>query len=122
LEYKAEKAQNISCIHTGKAMSEGEIIELGSGMNIEQLREYRVAVGRQTEKIVKQLDSAAIIQKVSSSRLDLVLQERAVVEDAKGIVDYWSKRTIAGLLLMPPTRHCFIHLNEALKIKKKGMK
>jgi hypothetical protein len=55
-------------------------------------------------------------------RLDLVLQERAVVEEAKGIVDYWSKRTIAGLLLMPPTRHCFIHLNEALKIKKKAMK
>jgi hypothetical protein len=32
-------------------------------------------------------------------------------------VDYWSRRTVAGLLLMPPTRHCFLHLNEALRIK-----
>jgi hypothetical protein len=113
---------NVSFIHTGNAMSKGEIIELSNGMNIDQLRKYRTAVGRQTEKIVKQLDSAEIDQKVSSSRLNLVLQERAVVEDAKGIVDYWRKKTVAGLLLMPPTRHCFIHLNEALKIKKKVMK
>lgn len=111
----------VSCIHTGNAMSEGEIIELSNEMNIDQLKKYRAAVGRQTEKIVIQLDSAELYQKVSSFRLDLVLQERAVVEDAKGIVDYWRKRTIAGLLLMPPTRHCFIHLNEALKIKKKVM-
>ncbi len=103
-------------------MSKGEIFELSNRMNINQLKKYRSAVGRQTEKIVIQLDPAELDQKVSSIRLDLVLQERAVVEDAKGIVDYWSKRTIAGLLLMPPTRHCFIHLNEALKIKKKVMK
>jgi hypothetical protein len=113
---------NISLIRTGNAMSKGEIIELGNGINIDQLREYRVGVGRQTEKIALKIDSSEIKQKVSSSRLELVLQEGAVVEDAKGIVDYWRNRTIAGLLLMPPSRHCFIHLNEALRIKKKVMK
>jgi hypothetical protein len=113
---------NSSLIHTGNAMSKEEIIKLSYEINIDQLKKYRLAVGRQTEKIVKQLDSAEIDQKVSSSRLDLILQERAVVEDAKGIIDYWSKRTIAGLLLMPPTRHCFIHLTDALRIKKKVMK
>ena len=111
----------VSLIHTGNAMSIREIAELSNRIDIVQLRKYRVAVGRQTEKIVKQLDSAKIDQKVSSTRLDLILQERAVIEDAKGLISYWSKRTIAGLLLMPPTRHCFIHLNEALKIKKKVM-
>jgi hypothetical protein len=112
---------NVSLIHTGNAMSKREIIELSNGIDIDQLRKYRVAVGRQTEEIVRQLDSADIDQKVSLSRLDHVLLERAVVEDAKGLIDYWSKRTIAGLLLMPPTRHCFIHLNEASMIKKKVM-
>ena len=109
----------VSHIHTGNAMSKREIIELSNGIDIDQLRKYRVAVGRQTEKIVKQLDPAEIDQKVSPTQLDLVLSEGAVVEDAKELIDYWSKRTIAGLLLMPPTRHCFIHLNEAFKIKKK---
>ena len=108
----------VSLIHTGNAMSKREIIELSNGIDIDQLRKYRVEVGRQTERIVKQLDSVEFDQKVSSTRLDLVLKEKVVVEDAKGLVDYWGKRTIAGLFLMPPTRHCFIHLNEAQKIKK----
>lgn len=32
---------------------------------------------------------------------------------ARFVTDYWSRRTIAGLLLMPATRHNFVHLNEA---------
>jgi hypothetical protein len=40
-----------------------------------------------------------------------------VVEAARGIADYWSKRNVAGLLLMPATRHNLIHLNEAFLLK-----
>jgi len=46
-----------------------------------------------------------------------VRDEGAVVEAASAVLDYWSKRTIAGRLLMPPTRHCFLHLNEAQRLK-----
>jgi hypothetical protein len=35
------------------------------------------------------------------------------------VLEYWGGLTYAGLLLMPPTRHNFIHLNEALRVKKK---
>jgi hypothetical protein len=48
-----------------------------------------------------------------------VMDEGAVVEAARGLIDYLGNRTISGLLLMPPTRHNFIHLNEAERIKKK---
>ena len=58
---------NVSLIHTGNAMSKLEIIELSNGINIDQLRKYRVAVDRRTQEIVKQLDSAYIDQKVSPS-------------------------------------------------------
>jgi len=111
----------ISALHTGNAMPKSEIADLSKIINIDNLRNYRVAVGRQTEKIAKQLDPGELDQKVSPSRLDLLMQEGAVVIEAKGLIDYWSKRTAAGLLLMPPTRHCFIHLNEAARIKKKIM-
>jgi hypothetical protein len=47
------------------------------------------------------------------------MDEGALLPEAIGILQYWSKRTIAGLLLMPPTRHNFLHLNEALRIKLK---
>jgi len=56
-------------------------------------------------------------QKVDPIRLQQALDEGAVVEAARGIVDYWSRRTIAGLLLMPATRHSLVHLNEALRLK-----
>jgi hypothetical protein len=37
----------------------------------------------------------------------------AIDEQARFVTDYWSRRTIAGLLLLPATRHNFVHLNEA---------
>jgi hypothetical protein len=48
-----------------------------------------------------------------------VIIEGAVVEAAQSITNYWSKRNVAGLLLMPATRHNLIHLNEALQVKRK---
>jgi hypothetical protein len=47
------------------------------------------------------------------------MDEEAVVEAARGVVDYWGRLNIAGLLLMPPTRHCFVHLNESLRLKQR---
>jgi hypothetical protein len=41
----------------------------------------------------------------------------ALVEAATGIKEYWGKRDIAGLLLMPASRHILVHLNEALTLK-----
>ena len=47
------------------------------------------------------------------------MTEGAVVEEARDLIDYWGKRTIAGLLLMPATRHNLVHLNEALRLKRR---
>lgn len=104
-------------IHTGNALSNSNVTKLSREVNIDELRNYRVTVGRQTEEIVKHLDPADINLKVDLARLELVMQEGVLVEDAREVFDYWSTRTIAGLLLMPPTRHCLIHLNEAARIK-----
>jgi hypothetical protein len=110
---------NISFVHTGNAMSRSEVIELSNGIDIYELRNYRIAVGRKTEEIVNRLSPEEVGRRVYPSRLDLIMQEKAVLVGAKGLLDYWGKRTIAGLLLMPPTRHCFVHLNEATRIKNK---
>ena len=65
------------------------------------------------------LSQHAMLHSAKMARLQQVMAEGAIVEAASGIADYWGKRTIAGLLLMPPTRHNFVHLNEALRIKYK---
>ena len=51
-------------------------------------------------------------------RIQNVLDEGAVIPEAMEVICYWGSRTIAGLLLMPATRHNVLHLNEALRIRK----
>jgi hypothetical protein len=102
---------------TGNTMSGEDVASLSAAIDIEALRAYRVAVGRRTREIVKGVQPQELKAKVEPSRLNLVTTEGAVVEAAGGLIDYWSKRDIAGLLLMPATRHNFVHLNEALRIK-----
>jgi hypothetical protein len=104
---------------TGNAMTGADLVILSLNIDIDALRSYRIAVGRRTRENVMQLSALKIKQKVDPTRLGRVLVEEAVVDDARSVLDYWGGLTHAGLLLMPPTRHNFIHLNEALRIKKK---
>lgn len=104
---------------TGNAMSEQRIADLSAHVDIPALRLYRLAVGRRTRQMVQSLSPEEMNKKVDPFRLQRVLAEGAVEPAAMGLIDYWGGRTIAGLLLMPPTRHTFIHLNEALRLKQK---
>jgi hypothetical protein len=51
--------------------------------------------------------------------LHQVLKEYAVFASEQSLIDYWGQLTVAGFLLMPPTLHNLINLNEAMKIKRK---
>jgi len=105
--------------HSGNALDAAGVTRLSSAVNIEALRAYRLAVGRETRQIVSKLQPGDFSKKPNPDRLERIHSKGAVVEEARGIVDYWSKRTIAGLLLMPATRHNLVHLNEALRLKKR---
>ena len=113
------RKMNAAICHTGNVMSEEEITDFSSAIDIPALREYRMAVGRRTRQIVQDLGPEDLKRKVEPARIQKVWDEGAVLEGAGGIVDYWSKRDIAGLLLMPASRHNLTHLNEALDIKKR---
>lgn len=103
---------------TGNAMDREAVEALSAAIDMEALRAYRLAVGRRTREIIKKLQPEELKQNVEAFRIQRVLDEGDVVEAAKWLTEYWSKRKIAGLLLMPATRHNFVHLNEASRIKK----
>jgi hypothetical protein len=107
-------------VHTGNGMTDHEVVSLTDEINIRALEGYRLSVGRQTRKIVKKLKVPDYKLRVDPARVQRIWDERAMLSKAKGIVHYWANRTIAGLLLMPPTRHGFLHLNEARQIKSKA--
>jgi hypothetical protein len=107
---------------TGNALDPAGIQKLSETVNVEALRKYRSAVGRRTRETVKGLHREDFNRNVEPARLDQIIKEGAVVESTRWLVEYWGKKTIGGLLLMPPTRHNFVHLNEVSNLKKKIMK
>ena len=111
------RKMSVSILHSANRMDEQELIELSARINIQSLREYRAAVARRTRQIVQKLQEEDFNKKVDPARIGKVLSAGVVTPEAMEIVDYWSKKTIAGLLLMPPTRHCILHLNEGMRIR-----
>jgi hypothetical protein len=106
--------------HTGNVVMDTDAVTvLSNAIDIEALKTYRHEVGRATRNAVKSLQSDEVRRKVTPLRLQQLLDDGSVAPEATGLIEYWGSLTIAGLLLMPPTRHCLVHLNEALKVKKK---
>jgi hypothetical protein len=103
---------------TGNATDVARVTQLSAAIDLDALHAYRLAVGRRTRQIVSQLTPHEIVQVVDPARLRQVSLSGAVVAEACDVLEYWGRRTIAGLLLMPPTRHCFLHLNEAMRIRR----
>ncbi|MBN1934249.1 MAG: DinB family protein [Anaerolineae bacterium] len=106
-------------VTTGNGMSDEHIAQLSIEIDLDILWRYRLAVGRRTREIVQQLTPEALKEKVNPARLQQVKDQGAIIDAARAIADYWARRTIAGLLLMPPTRHNFVHLNESLRLKQR---
>ena len=104
--------------HTGNNSRDTDVKDLSQNIDIEGLFNYRDCVGKETRKIVSDLSMEELDPMVSRSRLDRILGEGAVLPESEGLIEYWGKRKIFQLLLMPPTRHLLVHLNEALAIKK----
>lgn len=103
----------------GTAMHCTAIAELSAQIDLAALRAYRVAVGRRTQEIATQLLLHELRQPVETERLQAVVAQGALVEDAYEVKKYWGRHPKANLLLMPATRHPFTHLNEALRLRKK---
>lgn len=109
----------INVRHSGNVvMDKDAVTALSQAIDIDMLRAYRLAVGRSTREAVKGLQPDELRQKVNPARLQELLVDGSVAGEASDLLTYWGNLTKAGLLLMPPTRHNFIHLNEALKVKK----
>jgi hypothetical protein len=110
---------NAPVCDTASAMDERAMKALSARVDMAALRQYRFAVGRATRQVVSQMKPGDFQKKVDPVRIRLAREEGAVVPEAGWLLDYWGGLTIAGLLLMPPTRHIFVHLNEAHQIKRK---
>jgi hypothetical protein len=106
---------------TGNVMTHSEIESFNKNINIKELKGYRVKVGKSTQKIIEALEFSDIKGKVEKEQLEKIKQNGGVIDDPKSIwlLDFWGKKNILGLIMMPITRHQIVHLNDCFKIKQK---
>jgi len=112
---------NIKIKDTGNAMTHSEIDSFNKNINIKELKEYRVKTGKSTKKIIEALEFTDIKRKVEKEQLEKIKRNGGVVDNPKSIwlLDFWGKKNILGLIMMPITRHQIVHLNDSFKIKQK---
>ncbi|MCX7711418.1 MAG: DinB family protein [Clostridia bacterium] len=112
---------DVAVSDTGNAMSNEEIVELSSRLDMLEFRNYRTAVGRKTREQIQKLQPSDLRMKMKPERLQRILDEGAVLEEgsSRWLIDFWGRKNVAGILLMPITRHLIVHIHEAMALKKK---
>lgn len=107
--------------HTGNSLNKDEIIAFSKAVDIEALKTYKIAVGKNTRQIVSGLQAGEFNEKVIEQNIPLILKQQAVddVESANWLIDFWGKKNKAGIILLPALRHNLTHINESIRIIKK---
>lgn len=106
-----------SCIDTGNAMTADDIASLSETVNLSALLAYRLAVGRRTRAVVGRLLPEALAGQPPPERLRRLAGRGEVRPGAAAVLAYWGGHPATNLLLMPATRHGFLHLNEIRRLR-----
>lgn len=115
LNEKLKNELNISITDTGNSLTKEEIKKFAKNINIKKLKYYNDKIKKNTINLIKRLKAEDIKRKINKINLEKIINGCGVTKDNLWLIDYWSKKDIAGLLLMPLSRHIIVHLNQCYK-------
>lgn len=115
LNEKLKNELNISITDTGNSLTKEEIKKFAKNINIKKLKYYSDKISKNTINLIKRLKAEDIKRKINKINLDKIINGCGVTKDNLWLIDYWGKKDIAGLLLMPLSRHIIVHLNQCYK-------
>ncbi len=112
---------NTSVTDTGNAMTYDEILKFSKGLNLNALIDYRNAVGIKTKQVIESINAADMKRKFNQNQLERLTDEGCIINhpDSIWLKEFWSRKTVSGIFLMPITRHQIVHLNDCTNIIKK---
>lgn len=121
---KFKNAINAGIDHTGNSLSKEEILKMSSRIDITALCDYRLTVGKESQKTIQSLQFTDLKTKVTPEDIERVRAEGAVdnVPSANWLLDFWGNKNVEGILFMPASRHQLVHLRENLRAKINGFK
>ena len=115
LNEKLKNELNISITDTGNSLTKEEIKKFAKNINIKKLKYYSDKISKNTINLIKRLKAEDIKRKINKINLKKIINGCGVTKDNLWLIDYWGKKDIAGLLLMPLSRHIIVHLNQCYK-------
>lgn len=115
LNEKLKNELNISITDTGNSLTKEEIKKFAKNINIKKLKYYSDKISKNTINLIKRLKAEDIKRKINKINLEKIINGCGFTKDNLWLIDYWGKKDIAGLLLMPLSRHIIVHLNQCYK-------
>ena len=93
-----------------------EAIAFGKKINVDALREYMIAVGKNARQILESLTLDEINSMVPEEWVMRILEEGGVTTDFRSVwlLVFWGRLTRGGMILTPMTRHHMMHLPACL--------
>lgn len=105
-----------SITDTGNALELDEAAAFGKGIHAEALRDYMIAVGKNTRSILQELTLEEIGSMVPEVWVMRILEEGGVTTDFRSVwlLVFWGRLTRGGMILTPMTDHHMMHLPPCL--------
>lgn len=102
--------------HTGNSMKHDDMKVFYANIDIEELKNYRQAIGKKTREALKKLTTADFKRKISSESLKKIQGKGSVAATDIWLLEFWGRKKIAGIITMPLTRHLLVHLNSSFRL------
>lgn len=111
-----QKKIGSSITDTGNALELDEAVEFGKGIHVEALRDYMIAVGKNSRAILESLTLEEIQSMVPEEWVMRILEEGGVTTDFRSVwlLVFWGRLTRGGMILTPMTDHHMMHLPPCL--------
>ena len=76
-------------------------------------------MGTQTQLVFSKPQIEDMNRKVESKDIERILNEGGVINhpDSIWLLDFWGRKNVAGIILMPGTRHQIGHINDCYNLK-----
>lgn len=111
-----QKRIGSSITDTGNALEPDELVSWAKAINVEELRNYMIEVGKNTRRILSNLSLEQIKSMVPEEWVMRILEEGGVTTDFRSVwlLVFWGRLTIGGMILTPMTSHHMMHLPTAV--------
>lgn len=111
-----QKEIGASVTDTGNALEPEEAVAFGKGIRVDALRDYMIAVGKNTRNIIERLNLEEIQSMVPEEWVMKILEVGGVTTDFRSVwlLVFWGRLTRGGMILTPMTNHHMMHLPACL--------